>query len=133
MNVSKNELINAIKELVKAKSTTEVLAVVLPELNEEQLQSLIQTILDPTFKEKQEVFTDPQRFTKLSSVVTAINTELPNTVKINSKEIDNLKKQPTKSFDELREELNNPTITEAEEETVNKIKDSLLSQTGIVK
>lgn len=68
--------INAIKALVKGQKVEEVLDIILAEVEDYKLETIIQTILDPTFKNKQEALTNPQRFVTEGKVTKKLNSEL---------------------------------------------------------
>lgn len=120
MIVTANELTSAIKALLKNKTLDETLEVILPELNEVQLQNVIQSILDPTFKEKQNVLTSPQRFTTKGEV------EVVKEFKDYSVP-DTLSSEPINT---LRVKLTDMDISDEETENILEIKQKCLSQEG---
>lgn len=120
MIVTANELTSAIKALLKNKTLDETLEVILPELNEVQLQNVIQSILDPTFKEKQNVLTSPQRFTTKGEVEVVKEFKdysVPDTLS-------------SESINTLRAKLTDMDISDEETENILEIKQKCLSQEG---
>lgn len=130
MIITAKDLTNAIKALIKGKSLDEVLDVILPELTELQLQTVIQLILDPTYKEKEAALTNPNRFTTVGEVnkpcklnVTELKTFVPTKEKLEDAPV---------TMETLKEKLANPEITDEEAEKVENIKETLLSKDGIL-
>ena len=107
MIITAKDLTNAIKALIKGKSLDEVLDIILPELTEIQLYTVIQLILDPNYKEKKAALTHLY----LKKVT--------------------LEDAPV-TMETLREKLTNPEITDEEAEKVENIKETLLSKDGIL-
>lgn len=126
MLVTSKELIKAIKGLTDGKSLTEILDLILPELTEVQLNTIIQLILDPTYKEKEAVLTSPNRFTSKGELKQGLNSSL--TINHITEEETLKTFSPQKeSYSDLREKLNSE-ITDEEIEQIEKIKNSVIKE-----
>lgn len=69
-NIEKTNLIESIKSLTKNYEKDTLLNIVLGELDEEQLATVLHVLLDPNYHTNESIFVSPKRFTK--------NADIPN-------------------------------------------------------
>ena len=132
MAVTTNGLKESIKALSKDFQQEQILDIVLNEMNDVQLETVIQVLLNPNYHNEEAALTNPKRFVTNGEVdMTTVSTKKGSTNNLAF-----IPKKLEKPFDmdmaTLRENLNNPVITAEEVQEVETIKESLLSQNGIL-
>ena len=66
--IEKEELIKGILSLIEKQNKDEVIAKLLEQFDTVTLKEFIQKLLDPMYETKQDVFTKPERFTKVGKL-----------------------------------------------------------------